>query len=308
MFDPTRTSLAAVVDALCQADITTRPERHPACPHRLPSRELLVQVAEDLRTVLFPSYFGTPDLTAESMPFHLGATLDRVSRVLREQIERGIAYGCTADRPTIHRCRTDSVRITQAFLERLPEVKRMLALDVLAAFEGDPAAVTPDEAVFCYPGITAMTNYRLAHELYELEVPLIPRILTEHAHAITGIDIHPGATIGERFFMDHGTGIVIGETARIGKNVRIYQGVTLGAVSFPLDEHGKPVKGIARHPIVEDDVIIYAGATVLGRITVGQGSVIGGNVWLTKALPPGSRVSQSASRRDRPLFCGGAGI
>ncbi len=274
----------------------------------MPSREQLVGVMDDLRAVLFPSYFGTPDLTDATMPFHIGATLDRVSRVLREQIERGLAYGCTKELPTVFRCRTDATRVTRAFLERLPEVKRLLALDVRAAFEGDPAAVTPDEAVFCYPGITAMTNYRVAHELYVLGVPLIPRILTEHAHTLTGIDIHPGATIGERFFMDHGTGIVIGETSHIGHNVRLYQGVTLGAVSFPLDANGNPVKGIPRHPIVEDDVIIYAGATVLGRITLGKGSVIGGNVWVTRSQPPGSHLSQSSGKRDKAIFCGGAGI
>ena len=168
----------------------------------------------------------------------------------------------------------------------------MLATDVQAAYAGDPAATSPAETILCYPGVLALAYQRVAHELYTLGVPVLPRILTERAHSLTGIDIHPGARIGERFFIDHGTGVVIGETSVIGNGVRLYQGVTLGARSFPLDEHGHPVKGIPRHPIVEDGVIIYAGATVLGRITVGAGSVIGGNVWLTRSVPPDSRISQ----------------
>jgi serine O-acetyltransferase len=181
-----------------------------------------------------------------------------------------------------------------------------LATDVQAAYEGDPAATSPDETIFCYPGVLAITNYRLAHELYLLDVPLIPRIVTEHAHSITGIDIHPGATIGESFFIDHGTGVVIGETCEIGSRVRLYQGVTLGAKSFPLDQNGNPIKGIKRHPVVEDDVIIYSEATILGRVTIGRGSVIGGNVWLTRDVPPGSLITQAQTRQD--LFESGAGI
>jgi serine O-acetyltransferase len=168
----------------------------------------------------------------------------------------------------------------------------LLIEDVQAAFQGDPAAQSPSETIFCYPGIYAITNHRIAHELYKLGVPVIPRIVSENAHTITGIDIHPGAKIGRSFFIDHGTGVVIGETAIIGNRVRIYQGVTLGAKSFPLDEKGNPVKGVDRHPIIEDDVVIYAGATILGRITVGARSVIGGNVWLTQSVPPDSSLSQ----------------
>jgi serine O-acetyltransferase len=191
-------------------------------------------------------------------------------------------------------------------MARLPEVRRLLATDVQAAYEGDPAATSPDEAIFCYPGMLAITSYRLAHELHLLEVPLLPRIITEHAHSITGVDIHPGATIGEYFFIDHATGVVIGETTVIGNRVRIYQGVTLGAKSFPLDAEGNPIKGIPRHPVVEDDVIIYGGATILGRVTIGKGSVIGGNVWLTRSVPPGSRVTQA--RPNEEAFEAGAGI
>jgi serine O-acetyltransferase len=185
-------------------------------------------------------------------------------------------------------------------------VQRILALDVRAAFEGDPAAANPDEVIFCYPGIVAITNHRLAHELHILGVPIIPRMITEAAHSATGIDIHPGATIGDRFFIDHGTGVVIGETCIIGSRVRIYQGVTLGAKSFQLDGEGHPVRGIDRHPIVEDDVTIYSGATILGRVTIGHGSVIGGNVWLVHGVPPGSRITQAQTRED--VFERGAGI
>jgi serine O-acetyltransferase len=188
---------------------------------------------------------------------------------------------------------------------RLPEVRRLLDSDVEAAFEGDPALQIKDEAIFSYPGLFAVTEQRIAHELQVLGVPLIPRIITEHAHSVTGIDIHPGASIGERFFVDHGTGVVIGETCRIGKNVRIYQGVTLGAKSFPLDDKGVPIKGVDRHPIVEDDVVIYAGATILGRIVIGKGSSIGGNVWLTHAVPPGSRVTQADPRETKFEYGGG---
>ena len=179
-------------------------------------------------------------------------------------------------------------------MTRLPAVRRLVASDVEAAFEGDPALRTRDEAIFAYPGIFAVTNQRIAHELHVLGVPLIPRIITEHAHTQTGIDSHPGARIGERFFIDHGTGVVVGETCVIGSGVTLYQGVTLGAKSFPRDADGRPIKGIDRHPVVEDDVVVYAGATILGRIVIGKGSSIGGNVWLTHAVPPGSKVTQEA--------------
>ena len=181
----------------------------------------------------------------------------------------------------------------------------ILVTDVAAAYEGDPAATGPEEIIFSYPGLMAITAYRLAHELYARDIPLIPRIITEHAHSRTGIDIHPGATIGSHFFIDHGTGVVIGETTVIGERVTIYQGVTLGAKSFPLDADGNPIKGIARHPIVEDGVIIYSGATILGRITIGEKSVIGGNVWLTRPVPPGSFVTQREVRQSVFEFGGG---
>ena len=263
---------------------------------------------DELRSVLFPGYFGGRGVTsAETMAFHAGATLDRAMATLEEQVRRALCFACSERDPA--RCASceDKARAACAqFLSRLPEVKRLLASDVRAAYEGDPAATSPAETILCYPGILALTCQRLAHELYLLEVPLLPRIMTEHAHGLTGIDIHPGARIGESFFIDHGTGVVIGETCEIGRRVRLYQGVTLGARSFPLDESGRPVKGIPRHPIVEDDVIVYSGATVLGRIRIGAGSVIGGNVWLTHGVPPGSHVSQTGTRQTQ--YSEGEGI
>ncbi len=298
--------LGEVVEALCADSSSSLASPRQRCRRKLPSRDRLVELVEDLRSVLFPGYFGTQDLTAETMRFQVGSTLDRVSRVLVEQVERGLAYACVEQPEHCQRCDRQAIELSDAFLRRLPAVRRKLAMDVTAAFEGDPAATSPDEAIFCYPGVLAITNYRLAHELHVLGVPLIPRIITEHAHSITGIDIHPGATIGERFFIDHGTGVVVGETCIIGDRVRIYQGVTLGAKSLPQDRHGRPLEGTERHPVVEDDVIIYSGATILGRVTVGRGSVIGGNVWLTRSVPPGSRITQAASRRE--FFESGGGI
>jgi serine O-acetyltransferase len=300
--------LAALVAALCDTDGAARP-RPGVCVGRqpLPSRDVVIEIVELLRTVLFPGYFGPSDLTPDSAAFHLGSTLDRVQRSLVEQIRRGLCFACDhlgADPRTD--CDARAAQVTRKFLARLPAVKKLLTRDIRAAYEGDPAATCPDEAIFCYPGVLAVTNYRLAHELHRLGVPLIPRIITEHAHSITGIDIHPGATIGESFFIDHGTGVVVGETCVIGKRVRLYQGVTLGAKSFPLDQDGKPIKGIKRHPNVEDDVIVYSEATILGPVTIGRGSVIGGNVWLVRDVPPGSRITQAEARED--LFERGGGI
>jgi serine O-acetyltransferase len=272
----------------------------------LPSREAVIQIVEDLRSVFFPGYFGTSDLHDESLHYFVGARLDRAMRSLEKQVRRGLAFSERHDLQTCAHCAAQASEIARAFLARIPAVRRLVASDVEAAYEGDPALKSRDEAIFAYPGIYGVTNQRIAHELHVLGVPLIPRIITEHAHAVTGIDIHPGARIGEKLFIDHGTGVVVGETSIIGDRVRIYQGVTLGAKSFPLDEHGNPIKGIDRHPVVEDDVVIYAGATILGRITIGKGSSIGGNVWLTHSVPAGSRLAQTEPRAQ--VFSGGAGI
>lgn len=282
--------LHATVEALCCA-AGGRPERRA-----FPSRDAVVNLLEALRGVLFPGFFGPSELSGETLRYHLGATLDQVLHDLAEQIRR--AYRVTA--PEEEACEARALAVARAFVARLPEVRRLLGTDVQAAFEGDPALRSPDEAILCYPGILAITCQRLAHELHRLEVPLIPRVMTEHAHAQTGIDIHPGARIGEAFFIDHGTGVVIGETCILGRGVRLYQGVTLGAKRFPLDAEGKPIKGIARHPILEDEVTVYANATLLGRITVGRGSTIGGNVWLTRSVPPGSTITQATEQDGLP--------
>ena len=257
----------------------------------MPSVERLAEIVELLRQVLFPGYFGESDFTPETLRYHIGAKLNRVHQLLAEEILRGRCFSCDlTNDEECRRCEETSRETATKFVGRLPEVRRLLATDVEAAYEGDPAATSHGETIYCYPSIYAMTNYRIAHELHQLDVPLIPRIITEMAHTKTGIDLHPGARIGEKFFMDHGTGIVVGGTSIIGKGVKVYQGVTLGAKSFPLDENGKPIKGIPRHPIVEDGVVIYANATVLGRVTIGRNAVIGGNTWVMQDIPPEGKV------------------
>jgi serine O-acetyltransferase len=290
-------ALAPVVDELCRdsRDLAS----FPGGKLVLPSRDAVIQVVEELRSVLFPGYFGTSDLNDESLHYFVGATLAKAMRALEDQVRRGVAFGERHDYETCDHCTEFAQQVTKQFLARVPAIRRLVRSDVDAAYEGDPALKSKDEAIFAYPGIFAVTNQRIAHELHVLGVPLIPRIITEHAHTITGIDIHPGAAIGEKFFIDHGTGVVVGETAILGDRVRLYQGVTLGAKSFPLDENGNPMKGIPRHPIVEDDVVVYAGATILGRITIGKGSSVGGNVWLTSSVPPGTRVTQAEARDQR---------
>ncbi|MHC4606727.1 MAG: serine O-acetyltransferase EpsC [Planctomycetota bacterium] len=288
----------------------SRPESYGSLVHRgnsempMPSGDALRKIMETLRAVLFPGYFGPSELGPGNMSYYLGSFLDTADRLLREQILRGYGLVCDTGKKKCPDCEASAAGATDDLIRSLPEVRRALATDVRAAFEGDPAAKNPGETIFCYPSLQAMTHYRIAHVLYGGGVPLIPRIITEMAHGATGIDIHPGARIGDHFFMDHGTGIVIGETCEIGARVRVYQGVTLGAKSFALDRDGNPVKGIARHPIVEDDVIIYSGATILGRVRIGRGSVIGGNVWLTRDVPAGSRVLQG---KHEEVFLGDGG-
>lgn len=283
-------NLDTIVDALCHND-TNNILRH-VTPNDtpMPSVDDLQNVVSNLTSVLFPGFFGHADLTSGNMKYYIGATLDRTFGILTEQIHRGFCFACTDSSENCKNCPNDANALAEAFFDRLPHIKNLLSTDVIAAYNGDPASTGYAETIYCYPSITALTHFRMAHELLLLGVPLIPRIITELAHARTGIDIHPGATIAPYFFIDHGTGVVIGETTIIGKNVRLYQGVTLGARSFPLDENGKPIKGIARHPIVEDDVIIYSNATILGRITIGKGAVIGGNMWVTKDVEAGEKI------------------
>ncbi|MDR2744022.1 MAG: serine acetyltransferase [Desulfovibrio sp.] len=261
----------------------------------MPSLEAMGEIMSRLRAALFPGYFGNTRLHSRSLRYHMSANLDSIATLLTEQIRRGICFTCAETQTQCPHCGSDAERKAAAFLMELPRIRDLLAGDVSAAFAGDPAAKTPGETIFCYPSMTAMTNHRIAHALHELDVPLIPRIISEMAHSATGIDIHPGAQIGERFFIDHGTGVVIGETTIIGAGCRLYQSVTLGALSFSKDVAGVLIKGQPRHPILEDEVTIYAGATVLGRITIGKGSVIGGNVWLTSSVPAGSFIAVQAS-------------
>jgi len=307
MVDPADYDLAPVVEQLCtHSQGLTRTGAFNRGAQLLPSRGVLLEIVEGLRCVLFPGYFGVSKVSEETLPFHIGATLDHLRPLLEEQIERCWVFVCRDAPEKREECRSRAHDAVRTLFERLPAVRATLATDVQAAFDGDPAATSADEAIFCYPGIMAITCQRLAHELYDIQVPLLPRMITEYAHSMTGIDIHPGACIGERFFIDHGTGVVIGETCVIGDNVRLYQGVTLGAKSFPKDANGNPIKGIPRHPLVEDDVTVYGGATILGRITIGRGSVVGGNVWLTRSIRPGTRIVLPEARSE--AFSEGGGI
>jgi serine O-acetyltransferase len=288
--------LQETVSRLCDPASYSAVWHHNPHHNMMPSTQKVAELIEGLRAILFPGYYGKSDLTPGNMPYIIGAQLDTVCDLLREQIKCGLCFACGPEGTSELRCRdctTSAEEHTQIFIARLPEIRRLLTTDVKAAYEGDPAAKSPGETIFCYPSITAITHHRIAHELYRQGVPILPRMISELAHSRTGIDLHPGAAIGEEFFIDHGTGTVIGETCIIGKGCRLYQGVTLGAISFPKDSAGALVKGVARHPIVEDGVTIYANATVLGRITLGAGSVIGANVWLTSTVPPGSKIMAS---------------
>uniref|UniRef100_Q3AR53 serine O-acetyltransferase n=1 Tax=Chlorobium chlorochromatii (strain CaD3) TaxID=340177 RepID=Q3AR53_CHLCH len=264
--------------------------------HLLPNIDKLRETVDLLRSIMFPGYFGAPVLRQESLPHFLGVRLEKLQGMLAEQIPRVLHFGNANHDEAEHAKNTAT--IVRQFIEMMPEIKRRLCTDVRAIYDGDPAAKSYEEIIFCYPSIRAVINYRVAHALLSLGVPLIPRIITEMAHSETGIDIHPGAHIGDYFCIDHGTGVVIGETCIIGNHVRIYQGVTLGAKKFETDEEGHLVKDLPRHPIIEDNVVIYANATVLGRITIGKNSVIGGSVWQTKSLPPHSKVLQQTAEES----------
>ena len=257
----------------------------------LPSRENVHKIIEGLKEILYPGYFGRRNLTRDNIRVHIGDRIYQIYRMLAEQIYLAVLHECRRTTGECPHCEEQAATMAMDLLRRIPRIRRLLAIDVQAAYDGDPAARSLDEIIFSYPGLEAITVYRVAHELWDLKVPLLPRIMTELAHSATGIDIHPGARIGKHFFIDHGTGVVIGETCEIGDNVKIYQGVTLGALSFPKNEEGELIRGRKRHPTISDDVTIYSGATLLGGETiVGQGSTIGGNVWLTHSVPPHSIV------------------
>jgi serine O-acetyltransferase len=279
----------------------------PKLSEEMLSVKSIEEIMDTIREIIFPGYFGNTAVRADTIKFHIGVSVDKLYKQLVTQIHRGFCFVCDhPENEECNKCGIQTEEIAVEFLEKLPEIREKLAKDVHSMYLYDPAAKGYGEIIFAYPAIKAITNYRIANTLLKLNVPIIPRIISEMAHSETGIDIHPGAQIGENFVIDHGTGVVIGETCIIGNNVRLYQGVTLGARSFKLDDKGNPVKGVARHPIVEDDVIIYSGATILGRITIGKGSVVGGNVWVTNNLPPNSRIVQGRNREA--LFENGGGI
>ncbi len=251
----------------------------------LPVRDKIVEILDLFTELLFPGFTGKRTVTKSNINYVIIDILYHVYTELSEQIERAYKYRCRMEKCDTGDCRAMAEEAAEYLLSRLPNIREMLKGDVGAAFDGDPAAKSYEEIVISYPCIIAIATYRIAHELYSKGVPLIPRIMTECAHARTGIDIHPGAKIGKNFFIDHGTGVVIGETSVIGENVKIYQGVTLGALSFPKDERGKIIKGGKRHPTIEDNVIIYAEATILGDVVIGKNAVIGGNVWIKESVP-----------------------
>lgn len=288
--------LGPVIDALRTSRESTHNIRHQGRVRELPSREVLTQVVGGVSAALFPTHYGRPDLNDESIDYFVGDTLNVTLDRLVEQVRRALRFSPdfaeAGEAQLVERART----ITREFAASLPAIRALLVSDVQAALAGDPAATSVAEIMLCYPGTIAILYHRLAHCLHRLGVPFLARLVADIGHSLTGIDIHPAAQIGGSFFIDHGTGVVIGETAILGERVRLYQAVTLGAKRFPVDDSGALVKGTPRHPIVEDDVVIYAGATILGRITVGAGSTIGGNVWLTQSVPPGSNVSQAQMR------------
>jgi serine O-acetyltransferase len=269
------------------------------CP--LPNYETIVAATEDLKEVLYPGYRRRDGLHLGNVTYHVGDLIDRLHDTLTLQIGRALRHEAMRDGPCDPQQARDFEAAGQAkavaFLEQLPELRKILAMDVEAAYQGDPACKSLDEVIFCYPGLEAISVYRLAHLLHQQGVPLVPRMMTEWAHSRTGIDIHPGATIGRYFFIDHGTGVVIGETTEIGDWVKLYQGVTLGALSFAADAEGNLVRGQKRHPTIEDHVVVYANATILGGATViGRGSVIGSSVWLTHSVEPGATVTMESPK------------
>lgn len=278
----------------------------PATEAPLPSIEQVERIVNLVKDIIFPDYMGKRQSDESIRSYHIGECVVELNRRLIKQIAHGLQFceDCEAI-STKEKAYEEANRLALAFIDELPEIKRLLYTDVKAMFDNDPAAPNFGEVIFCYPVVNAMTHYRIAHKLHELKVPVIPRIITEQAHSKTGIDIHPGATIGEYFAIDHGTGVVIGETCIIGNHVTLYQGVTLGAKSFKYDENGNMLN-VPRHPIIEDHVTVYSNASILGRITIGHDSVIGGNIWVTHSVPPYSRIQQS--KAVDVAFQDGAGI
>ena len=280
-----------IVNHCDDSDCFTHVDHEP-----IPSEGYVVDIIDKLREILFPGYFAREKIDPVNLKYNIGQSVSVLFDMLSEQITHSMRHDCFRYDLPCRECEDQGKNIALAFLESIPSIRKTLATDVRATYDGDPAANSYDEIIFSYPGMFAVTVYRAAHLLFGFQVPLLPRIMTEHAHSLTGIDIHPGAEIGDRFVIDHGTGVVIGETTVIGKNVRIYQGVTLGALSLPKDA-GERLRGKKRHPTIEDDVIIYSGATILGGDTViGARSVIGGSVWITESVPPDTKVIMETPR------------
>ncbi len=297
VLDESLVAYEEILDAVCNpGDVPGNPRSHEFRGLPRPSRHEVHDIVELLRSVLFPGFFGKWQLTEGNIRSHVRSTLDVALRKLMEQVLRAICFVCEKDDRGCGGCHEAASSAVIAFANRIPEIRRLLSTDAQHAYDFDPATIIRDEAVFCYPGIFAITNYRIAHELFKLGIPLIPRIISEYAHDVACIDIHPGAEIGESLFIDHGTGVVIGQTCIIGNHVRLYQGVTLGVKNFEYDENGLPIKGVPRHPILEDNVIIYSNSSVLGRITIGKGSIVAANVRITRDVPPGSIVYPAAAR------------
>lgn len=290
---PTKT--CALADTVAEL---SRPESLKGLFHQhregypLPSTETLREIIQLSRSILFPGYFGKSQIHVSTLVYQIGVEVERLHELLADQVLAGLCFHCDSCEGDCNRerQREHAEEIATCLIRRLPDLRKILATDVMAAYNGDPAAESFAEILSCYPVIKTLTIFRIAHELHKMGVPLIPRMMTEMAHSETGIDIHPGAEIGRYFTIDHGTGVVIGATCVIGDNVKLYQGVTLGAKSFPLDANGNPIKGIPRHPIIEDDVVIYANATVLGRITIGHGCIVGANTWVMEDMAPETHI------------------
>lgn len=277
----------------------------PLYEKQLPATGAFSSILDIIRAIIFPGYFGSALVNLSSLEYHTGVNLEKLYNLMMEQIFRALSFDTDYREDQYCEVRDKACDLSIRFINKLPEIKRILSTDVGAIYDGDPAAKNYAEIIFCYPAMRAILNHRVAHELLHLNVPLIPRIISEIAHAETGIDIHPGAKVGEYFSIDHGTGVVVGQTAIIGNHVRLYQGVTLGAKSFTLDEVGNPMD-VPRHPILEDHVTVYSNSSILGRITIGEGTIIGGNVWLTHSVPPNSKILQSKAVEYK--FIDGLGI
>ena len=298
---PPTYDISGIVDELRRARLAWRRSQGRSLEpggRELPSGEILRGILADLHGILFPMRLGPPELRQDVEDFYVGATLDKVLHALAGQVQLELRHSVRHAHLSPAELSRRTEGIVREFAAALPGIRRVLDTDVLAAYQGDPAAHSVDEVLLCYPGTQAIINHRLAHALYTLGATMLARLIAEISHGATGIDIHPGASIGGAFFIDHGTGVVIGETAVIGERVRIYQAVTLGAKRFPTDASGQLKKGVPRHPLIEDDVVIYAGATVLGRVTIGKGATIGGNLWVTHDVPAGAQLTQARSHES----------